>query len=423
MKIVTPEDAISLIPPDGVIGLGHACGEPQTLVEVLIEACTRFKGVELVGMIQFSTQRIWEKDRGTHFTWKTFMMDPFLVEAAKAGKADYIPSRYSEIPLLFSQKTLPLDVALVSVSPPGPDGRMSLGVSVDHTFAMAKAAKMVVGEINQQMPWVEGEAFLDASQINYAIETDRSLPQMVTESPSEVERKIGDYIATLIPDGATIQFGIGKISHSFLAALKGKRHLGIHSGLLIDGIVDLVEAGVIDNSRKNLNRGKIVGTTMIGTDRLYRFVDRNPDVEAYPSSYTHNAVILSQLNNFYSVNGALEVDLSGQVNSETLGGVQVGGIGGQSDFVQGARLSKGGKSIIALHSTTADKKTSRIVAHLEHNAAVSSLRHDVDYVVTEYGIVSLRGKSLRERAQALIGISHPFFIKTLESESLKIFSK
>ena len=224
MKIVTAEEAIALIPPDGIIGLGNACGEPQTLMEGLTEAYTRFKGAQLVGMIQLSSHRIWETDRGTHFTWKTFMMDPFLVEAARAGKADYIPCRYSEIPLLFSEKILPLDVALVSVSPPGPDGRMSLGVSVDHTFAMTKAAKMVIAEINQQMPWVEGETFLYASQINYAIETDRSLPQMVTESLSEAERKIGDYIATLIPDGATIQFGIGKISHSFLAALKGKKH-------------------------------------------------------------------------------------------------------------------------------------------------------------------------------------------------------
>lgn len=423
MKIVKLEEAIALIPPDGIIGLGNACGEPQTLMDGLTEAHTRFKGAQLIGMIQLSSKRIWEIDRGTHFTWKTFMMDPTLTEAARAGKADYIPCRYSEIPLLFSEKILPLDVALISVSPPGPDGRMSLGVSVDHTFAMAKAAKMVIAEINQQMPWVEGETFLSASQINYAIESDRSLPQMVTKGLSEAERKIGDCIATLIPDGATIQFGIGTISHSFLATLKGKKNIGVHSGLLIDGIVDLVEAGVIDNSRKNLNHGKIVGTTMVGTDRLFRFVDKNPNVEAYPSSYTHSSAILAQLNHFHCINGALQVDLSGQVNAETLGGVQVSGIGGQSDFIHGARFSKGGKSIIALPSTTQDKKTSRIAAHLEKNAAVSSLRHDVDYVVTEYGVASLRGKSLRERAQALIEISHPHFRKTLEDECLKIFSK
>lgn len=420
MQIVKLEEAIALIPPDGRIGLGNACGEPQTLMEGLTEAHTRFKGAQLIGMIQLSSQRIWEIDRGSHFTWKTFMMDPILVEAARAGKADYIPCRYSDIPLLFSEKILPLDVALISVSSPGPDGRMSLGVSVDHTLAMAKSAKMVIAEINQQMPWVKGETFLSTSQINYAIESNRSLPQMVTKSLSEVERKIGDYIATLIPDGATIQFGIGTISHSFLAGLKRKRNLGIHSGLLIDGIVDLVEAGVIDNSRKNLNHGKIIGTTMVGTDRLFRFVDKNPDVEAYPSSYTHNNAVLAQLNHFHCINGALQVDLSGQVNAETLGGVQVSGIGGQSDFIHGARFSKGGKSIIALPSTTQDKKASRIVAYLEKNAAVSSLRHDVDYVVTEYGVAFLRGKGLRERAQALIDISHPNFRKMLEDESLKI---
>lgn len=423
MKIVKVEEAIALIPPDGVIGLGNACGEPQTIVDGLIEAHTRFKGAQLIGMIQFSSRRIWEMDRGNHFTWKTFMMDPFLVEAAREGKADYIPCRYSEIPVLFSEGILPLDVALVSVSPPGPNGGMSLGVSVDHTFAMAKAAKMVIGEMNQQMPWVGGETFLYPSQIDYAIETDRSLPQVHTGPLTEGERKIGHSIASLISDGATIQFGIGKISHAFLAALGGKRHLGVHSGLLIDEIVDLVEAGVVDNSKKNFNRFKIVGTTMMGTDRLYRFVDRNPDVEAYPSSYTHNAAMIAQLDHFCSVNGALQVDLSGQVNSETLVGVQVSGIGGQSDFVQGARLSKGGRSIIALPSTTPDGKISRIVAHLEQNAAVSSLRHDVDYVVTEYGIASLQGKSLRDRAQALIEISHPAFRERLEGESLKVFPK
>jgi 4-hydroxybutyrate CoA-transferase len=423
MKVVTIEEAISLIPSEGIIGLGNACGEPQTIVDALTESYARFKDVELIGMIQFSSRRIWERDRGNHFTWKTFMMDPFLVEAAREGKADYIPCRYSDIPMLFDQGILRLDVALVSVSPPGPNGRMSLGVSVDHTLAMAKSAKMVIAEMNHKMPWVGGENFLYPSQIQYAIETDRSLPQVDTETLTEAYRKIGNYIASLIPDGATIQFGIGKISHSFLAALREKRHLGIHSGFLSDEIVGLVEAGLVDNSKKNLNRFKIVGTTMMGTDRLYQFVDRNPDVEVYPSSYTHNAAILAQLDNFHSVNGALQVDLSGQVNSETLAGVQVSGIGGQSDFVQGARLSKGGRSIIALPSTTSDGKISRILAHLERKASVSLLRHDVDYVVTEYGIASLRGKSLRERARALIEISHPAFRERLEAESLKIFTK
>jgi len=423
MKIVKVEEAISLVPPDAIIGLGNACGEPQTIADALIETLTRFKNVTLVGMIQFSSRRIWEEDRGKRITWKTFMMDPFLVEAAKEGKADYIPCRYSEIPFLFSKGTIPLDVALISVSPPGPNGGMSLGVSVDHTLAMAKAAKIVIAEINQQMPWVGGETFLYPSQIHFAIETDRSLPQLRTETPTHVDRKIGNCIATLIPDKATIQFGIGKISHSFLTALTGKKQLGIHSGLLVDEIVDLVESGVVDNSQKNLHRFKIVGTTMIGTDRLFRFVNRNSQVEAYPSSYTHDGKILAQVDHFYSVSGALQVDLSGQVNAETLEGVQISGIGGQSDFVQGALLSKGGRSIIALPSTTSNGKVSRIVAHLEPKTAVSSLRHDIHYVVTEYGIASLKGKSLRERARALIEISHPAFREKLEEESFEIFTK
>ncbi len=423
MKLVTIEEVIDLIPPKGVVGLGNACGEPQTIIEAMVEGRSRFKEIRFIGAIQFSAQRFWRPDRGKCFSWRTFMMDHSLVEAAREGKADYIPCRYSGISALFDQQVLSLDMALVSVSPPGPNGRMSLGVAVDHTLSMAKAARVTIAEINRKMPWVGGETFLSPSEIDYAIETDRPLPQIPGEPPTEVEQKIGGFIADLIPDGATIQFGIGKISHSFLASLRGKKHLGIHSGLLVDEIVDLVESGAVDNSLKVLHRGKIIGTTMIGTDRLYRFVDRNLDVESYPSSYTHNAVILAQLNHLYSINGALEVDLSGQVNAETVSGVQVSGIGGQSDFVQGARLSRGGKSIIALSSTTPEEKTSRIVAHLERDAAVSSLRHDVDYVVTEYGIASLQGKSLGERARALVEISHPSFREILEAESLKIFTK
>jgi 4-hydroxybutyrate CoA-transferase len=423
MKIINAREAISIIPKNAVIGLGHACGEPQTLIEALIESRSRFHNAQLIGMVQFCTRRIWDADHGERFKWKSFMMDPPLIEAASGGLADYIPCRYYEMSSLFVNKNLNLDVALISVSAPGKDGAMSLGVAVDHTLAMARSAKMVIAEINRQMPRVNGETFLNSSQIHYGVESDRPLHQVNGKAPNETERKISEHIASLIPDGATIQFGIGKIPHALMPALRGKKHLGVHSGLLIDGVVDLMEAGVVDNSQKTLHCGKTITTTMIGTDRLFRFVSNNPAVESYPSSYTHNPAVLAQIDHLYSINEALQVDFSGQVNAETIDGIQIGGIGGQADFVPWAHLSGGGSSIIALPSTTQNGKTSRIVVQFERGSAVSSMRYDVDYVVTEYGVASLRGKSLKERARVLLEISHPAFREELEAEHLNFLSK
>ena len=251
------------------------------------------------------------------------------------------------------------------------------------------------------MPWVFGDNRINQNEIDYMIETDRPLPQVRREELSDLDRRIGRYVSQLIEDGATIQLGIGRLSEAVLASLNEKRWLGVHSGLLPDGIVDLVENGVIDNSRKGLKNGKIVTTTMIGTDKLYKFVNRNRAVESYPSNYTHNQVTIAKLNKLHSINSAIQVDLTGQINAETMDGLQVSGVGGQTDFVCGVALSKGGKSIIVASSTSTNEKRSRIVPFLDKGASVTSLRHDIDYVVTEYGIAFLQGKNSERKGKGI----------------------
>jgi 4-hydroxybutyrate CoA-transferase len=265
------------------------------------------------------------------------------------------------------------------------------------------------------MPRVYGDAVIHLDEIDYAIETDRQLPQVHTPELTERDRCIGEYVSRLIDDGATIQIGIGRLSEAALESMHDKKNLGVHSGLITDGIVNLMEKGVVDNSRKGLNIGKTVGTTMIGTDKLFRFIHENREVESYPSDYTHNEVILSKLNKLHAINSAIQVDLAGQINAETKEGIQISGVGGQTDFICGAGLSKGGKSIIVISSTASGGERSRIVPSLDQGASVTNLRHDIDYVISEYGIAGLKGKTLIERAKTLINIAHPKFREELES--------
>jgi 4-hydroxybutyrate CoA-transferase len=421
MEKIKADDIVDIIGPKAKVGLGNACAEPQTLIEALIDNREKFEAIEVYGFINYWTNQFVQYNMGERFKLKVFMVDRFSVDGVKKGYTEYIPCRYSGIPNLFIKGWIPLDVALISITPPNTKGYCSFGVSSDFTKAMAKSAKTVIAEINHKMPWVFGDSLINQNEIDYVIETDRPLPQISREELSELDRRIGRYASQLIEDGATIQLGIGRLSEAVLASLNEKRWLGVHSGLLPDGIVDLVEKGIIDNSRKGLKNGKIVTTTIIGTDKLFKFVNRNRAVESYPSNYTHNQVTLAKLNKLHSINSAIQVDLTGQINAETVDGLQVSGVGGQTDFVCGAALSKGGKSIIVASSTSTNAKRSRIVPFLDKGSSVTSLRHDIDYVVTEYGIASLRGKTLNERAKALIQIAHPKFRGWLELERKKVF--
>ncbi|MBE9574068.1 MAG: acetyl-CoA hydrolase/transferase family protein [Proteobacteria bacterium] len=420
MEKIEADNIIHIIGPNAKIGVGNACAEPQTLIDSLIKHKSSFDALEIYGMIHYWTERFVKHNLGERFRLKVFMVDRFTVEGIKKGYTEYIPCRYSEIPKLFLSGHICLDVALISISPPNSNGNCSFGVSSDFTIAMAKSAKTVIAEVNHQMPWVYGDNLIHIDEIDFAFETDRPLPQVYPEELTELDRQVGGYASQLIEDGATIQIGLGRLSEAVLSSLFGKRWLGIHSGLLPEGIVDLVEKGVIDNSCKGLKNGRIITTTIIGTDKLFKFVHNNRTVEAYPSNYTHNLVTLAKINKLHSINSAIQVDLTGQINAETIGNIQVSGVGGQSDFVCGAALSKGGKSIIVISSASTNEKRSRIVPCLDRGASVTSLRHDIDHVVTEYGIASLRGKTLHERAKALINIAHPKFRDWLESERRRL---
>jgi len=422
MKRIRADELTEIIGPKAVIGLGNACGEPQTLISALIEGRDAIEHIEIYGMIHFWTDQILKKNLEKKFKLNLFMMDRYTVEGFKKGFADYIPCRYSKIPELFHRGHVRLDAALISVSPPDSEGNCTYGVSSDFAKAMAENAKIVIAEINEQMPRVYGDAVIHLDDIDYAIETDRQLPQVHTPELTERDRRIGEYVSRLIDDGATIQIGIGRLSEAALESMNDKKNLGVHSGLITDGIVDLMEKGVVDNSRKGLNKGKTVGTTMIGTDKLFKFIHENRVVESYPSDYTHNEVILSKLNKLHAINSAIQVDLAGQINAETKRGIQISGVGGQTDFNCGAGLSKGGKSIIVISSTGSGGERSRIVPSLDQGSSVTSLRHDIDYVVSEYGIAELKGKALRERARALINIAHPKFRDELESYMRTLYS-
>jgi 4-hydroxybutyrate CoA-transferase len=418
---INPEDIVEIIGDRATIGVGNACAEPQTLIDSLIENNHHFKALQIYGMIHYWTERFVRHHLDERCTLKLFMVDRYTIDGIQKGYTEYIPCRYSEIPKLFLKGLIRLDVALISVTPPNARGYCNFGVSSDFTMAMAQTARTVIAEINHQMPWVYGNNVINTREVDYFVETKRPLPQVYPEDLTEQDRRIGEEVSQLIDDGATIQIGLGRLSEAVLASLYKKKWLGVHSGLLPDGIVDLVRRGVIDNSRKGLKNGKIVTTTMIGTDTLYSFVHKNKTVEAHPANYTHSQVTLAKLNKLHAINSAIQVDLTGQINAETVGGIQVSGVGGQSDFVCGASLSKGGKSIIVMPSSSTNGEKSRIVPFLDTGASITSLRHDIDYVVTEYGAAHLRGKTMRERARALIDIADPKFRDWLESERRRLY--
>jgi 4-hydroxybutyrate CoA-transferase len=300
----------------------------------------------------------------------------------------------------------------MQVTPPDETGFCSLGVSADYTLSAAESARIVIAQMNSQMPWTGG-AKIALDQLTYIVEKDEPLIELKPPKIGEVESRIGENVAKLIPDGSTLQLGIGAIPDAVLLFLKDKKDLGIHSEMFSDGVVFLAEAGVVTNRKKKINTGKFTATFLMGTRKLYDFVDRNPAVEMMPVDYVNDPYVIGQHENMISINSALQVDLMGQVNAEMIGSRQFSGIGGQVDFVRGASRSPGGKSIIALPSTASGGKISRICCDLDRGAAVSTSRNDVHFVVTEFGIAELRGKSLRERAQSLIAISHPDFREAL----------
>ncbi|MDA0749053.1 MAG: 4-hydroxybutyrate CoA-transferase, partial [bacterium] len=418
-KLVTAEHAVSGIRRGQCVFIGSGAAEPQSLVAALAArgpelADNQVIHIRTLGVTPYTESKFSEK-----FRYSTFFIGDSVRGAVSEGRADYTPIFLSELPQLFRRGKAPVDVALIQVTPPDAHGYCSYGVSVDIVKAATESARFVVAEVNPRMPRTLGDSFVHVDQINLLVENDVPILELQVEPPDEVARRIGQHIADLVVDGSTLQMGIGTIPDSVLLELTDRKDLGVHTEMLSDGIVHLIEKGVVTGARKTLHRGKVVASFALGTRRLYDFIDDNPMFEFYPNEYSNDPFVISRNNRMVAINSALEVDLTGQVCSDSLGSLFYSGIGGQVDFIRGAARSEGGKPIIALPSTALvdGNRTSRIVSMLRQGAGVVTSRGDVHYVVTEYGTVDLHGRTIRERALGLIHIAHPDFREELMKDA------
>ena len=408
-RVVTAEEAVRKINSGDRVFLTGNCSVPQKVLSALVDYAPHLQNVEVVQALSVGPADYVSPDMLGHLRVNTMFVSSNIREAVQAGRADFTPVLLSEFTLLFKNNYLPLDVALVHLSPPDNYGFCSFGVEVGLTKTPAESARIIIAEVNQQMPRTLGDSFIHISNVDYIVPVDYSLVEMpmAGNDSSEVIDRIAGHVAELIPDGATIQMGIGAIPDTMLKYLYEKKDLGIHTELFSDGVIDLVEAGVLTNARKTLHPGKIIAGFILGTKRLYDWVDDNPLIELHPTEYVNDPFVIAQNENMVAVNSAIEVDLTGQVCADSIGPKIYSGVGGQLDFIYGASRSKGGIPIIALPSTA--RQFSRIVPMLKTGAGVVTTRNHVRYIVTEYGIADLYGKTIRQRAHDLINIAHPEF--------------
>lgn len=422
-RLTTAENAVKMIRSGMRVFLTGNCSVPQVVLKALVERAPDLEDVEIVQVLTVGNADYVKPGMEKHLRVNTLFISDNVRSAVNEGRADFTPCHLSQIPRLFSEEVIPLDAALIQVSPPDEHGFCSYGVEVGVTKTAAQSASVVIAEINPNMPRTLGDAFIHISKIQYAIPVDYKLPELAMGEPTELSKKIGQNVAALIDNGATLQMGIGAIPDGVLYYLRDKRHLGIHTELFSDGVIGLYEAGIITNERKTLHPGKMVAGFLLGTQRLYDFVDNNPVVELHPTEYINDPFIIAQNEKMTSINSAIEVDLTGQVCADSIGSRMYSGTGGQVDFVRGAARSKGGKAIIALPSSVTNSKGetfSRIVSTLKNGAGVVTTRNDVQYIVTEFGVAELRGKSIRQRARALIDIAHPDQRAQLEEEAIRL---
>jgi len=419
-KVRTASDAVATIESGNHIFIGSGAAEPQRLVEALVKRAEQVFGAEIVHIMTLGLAPYVEPKWGDNFRHNALFIGPNVRDAVAQGRADYTPIFLSEIPRLFERGRVPIDVALIEVSPPDAHGYCSYGVSTDVVKPATEAAHVVIAEVNAQMPRALGDSFLNVEDIDYLVPVDYPILEAKVGVADEIARTLGKHIASLVEDGSTLQMGIGTIPDSVLYYLKEKKDLGIHTEMFSDGMMQLVDLGVITNMQKTLHKGKVVAAFCMGSKRLYEFVDNNPMIEFHPVSHTNDPFVISQNDRMVSINSALEVDLTGQVCADSLGEYFYSGIGGQVDFVRGAARSKGGKPIIALPSTAQDGKVSRITAQLKPGAGVVTSRGDVHYVVTEWGIAYLHGRTIQDRALALISIAHPDFRPGLIREAKRL---
>lgn len=395
---------------------------PQRLISALTARAPQLRSVEMVHLHTEGPAPYAAPEHASSFRVNALFVGENVRAAVRSGRADYVPIFLSEVPHLFRERILPLDVALVHLSPPDRHGFCSLGVSVDVALAAVQSASRVIAQINPRMPRTHGDGLVHISRLHEKVDCSDELPERKAAPLSETELQIGRHCASLIEDGATLQMGIGSIPNAVLASLHGHRRLGIHTEMFSDGVIDLVERGVITGEDKVSQRGKIVAGFVNGTRRLYDFIDDNPQVVMRDISYVNDTAIIRQNPKVTAINSAIEVDLTGQVCADSVGPLQYSGVGGQMDFMRGAALSAGGKPIIALPSTT-HRGEPRIVAQLKPGAAVTTTRAHVHYVVTEYGVANLYGKNLGQRALALIAVAHPSHREALMAAAHERFAR
>ncbi len=424
-RIVTADEAVRCVKSGDRIFLTGNVSVPQKSLAALVAYAPNLKDVEICQALTIGPADYVNPDMEGHLRVNTLFISHNVRKAVQEGRADFTPVLLSEFPLLFKRGILPLDVAMIHVSPPDEHGFCSLGVEVGLTKSPAESAKIIIAEVNQQMPRTLGDSFIHVSRLNYLVPVDYPIPEMpmAEEGNSDVVEKIAGFIADLIPDGATMQLGIGAIPDAVLKYLHHKKDLGVHSELFSDGVIDLVNEGVLTNARKTLHPGKIIAGFMLGTRNLYKWADDNPLIEFHRTEYVNDPFVIAQNERMVAINSAIEVDLTGQVCADSIGPKFYSGVGGQLDFIYGASRSKDGVPIIALPSTTTLRDgtlVTRIAAMLKLGAGVVTSRNHVRYVVTEYGVADLYGKTIRQRAQQLIRIAHPHFRVELSKQAREL---
>lgn len=415
-KYVTAAEAVSVIKNGDNVVISLGCGEPSALIREFGKRIPELTDITTSQMLPLGTAPYAAPEAEGHVRHNSLYVGGKDRKAVAEGRADYTPRFFSRMPSLFNDGSISADFVLMQVSRVDEHGYASLGISVDYMMNAAKHSKIVIAQVNNNLPRTHGACFMHINEFDYIVEEDTPILELPKASPTDAEEQIGKYCASFIKDGDTLQLGIGSLPDAVLHQLHGKKDLGIHSEMFSDGVMQLVKQGVINNSKKTLHPGKMISTFLMGTKEFYDFVDDNPSVYMAPVDYTNDPYVIAQNDNLISINSCVQVDLTGQVASESIGPMQISAVGGQLDFVRGANMSKCGVSIIAMPSTTKNHTISKIVPFLDQGTVVTTGRNDVAVIITEYGIADLRGKSVRERSRALIEIAHPNFREELEAE-------
>jgi len=424
-KLVSADQAMRVVRSGDTVFLHQGCSEPEACVAALVRRAGELRDVTIVHMMTYGTAEYTKPEYEGIFRHNAFFIGANVRQAVQDARADYVPIFLHEIEGLFESGQMPLDVAVIQCTPPDEHGYMSLGAGVDINFAAIRAARHVIFEVNDQAPRTLGNSFVHVRQADRIVEASYPLAEHHTGEVEDVHRQIARRIAEMVPDGATLQTGIGAVPETLLTYLKNHKDLGIHSEMFSDGVIDLMECGVINNARKTLHPYKAIAGFVLGTKRLFDFIHNNPAIELHPTSYVNNPFVIAQNDRMVAVNAALEIDLTGQVCSDSIGPKPYSGIGGQVDFIRGAAHSKGGLPIITICSTARNGSISRIVPALKPGAGVVTSRGDVHYVVSEYGVAYLHGKNIRQRAEALIAIAHPNYREELirAAEQMGLFRR